>query len=523
MDELLRERLSAYYKRHSQGEFIIDDITWDDLNMDDVFARIDRTSSSLGEELLYGMLRVPSFSEEELSGLERDIIGYAGDEGLLKDAKKSLKSLSKLKKISIFEYLYKIGEIKELKRAKLFVPLLLILIAAAFLFINVPLGVILIVLAFSVNTINYFKLTKDIKPYLICFAYIARAIRAGESIAYIDKARVKELKRLTRGLFILGTIEGQTASGATGSPLDIFADLLKMGFHFDIIKFYNMVSFVKNNMAKIEEYLSTLGRIDAVISISDLRYELPYYCVPEFSDKKGVEVKAAVHPLIEDCVPNSIAADKSILLTGSNASGKSTFLKCIAINAIFAQSIHTCFAESYTASFFKVISSMSHRDNILSGDSYYMAEIKAMKRILELIGEDTSDGGKDCDPEVKPSCGKAVSADTGEPYILCFVDEILSGTNTVERISAGTQILKYLDNKKTICFAATHDIELTSLLEGIYENYHFKEEVTDNDISFSYRLLTGRTNSRNAIKLLALMDFGDDIVRCAQEMADGMG
>lgn len=101
-----------------------------------------------------------------------------------------------------------------------------------------------------------------------------------------------------------------------------------------------------------------------------------------------------------------------------------------------------------------------------------MVEIKALKRILDLI----SDGN--------------------EIPVLCFVDEVLRGTNTVERIAASTEILRSMTLQNCICFAATHDIELTHLLEDVYCNYHFAEEIEDNDIFFSYKILDGRATTQ---------------------------
>jgi len=122
-------------------------------------------------------------------------------------------------------------------------------------------------------------------------------------------------------------------------------------------------------------------------------------------------------------------------------------------------------------------------------------EIRALKRILDLVSED------------------------GAP-VLCFVDEVLRGTNTVERIAASTEILRSMAGKNCLCFAATHDIELTQLLENIYENYHFAEEIEDDDIFFSYQILKGPASTRNAIKLLGIMGYDKAIIQEAEGMAE---
>ena len=104
--------------------------------------------------------------------------------------------------------------------------------------------------------------------------------------------------------------------------------------------------------------------------------------------------------------------------------------------------------------------------------------------------------------------------------MLCFVDEVLRGTNTVERIAASAQILKSLAGGNCLCFAATHDIELTRLLREEYRNYHFEEEIRDNDILFSYQLMNGRSSTRNAIRLLGIMGYEEEIVHRAERLAE---
>ena len=121
-----------------------------------------------------------------------------------------------------------------------------------------------------------------------------------------------------------------------------------------------------------------------------------------------------------------------------------------------------------------------------------MVEIKAIKRILD--------------------------AEVETDMIICLVDEVLRGTNTVERIAASTQILKSMSSKKIVCFAATHDVELTKTLEKEYDNYHFEEAMVKGDVLFSYKLKAGRANSSNAIDLLANLGYDDKIVEKARAM-----
>ncbi len=279
-----------------------------------------------------------------------------------------------------------------------------------------------------------------------------------------------------------------------GSMEEAILMYVRMIFHFDLIKFNQMLKEVKTKTAECESLFHGLGEIDACIAIASFREALPYYSVPELLEttNRKMVLDNVYHPMIPDAVSNSIKADKGVLITGSNASGKSTFLKVVAINAIFAQTIHTAIAKQYAAPLYHIYSSMSLRDSIQGSESYYMVEIRSLKRIL--------------------------NAKRGLP-VLCFVDEVLRGTNTVERIAASTEILKSIADGEFLCFAATHDVELTHLLEKEYDNYHFEEEIVEDDVHFSYMIHRGRATTRNAIKLLNMMGYDKFIVNNAEKRA----
>lgn len=123
--------------------------------------------------------------------------------------------------------------------------------------------------------------------------------------------------------------------------------------------------------------VQAIGELDALIAVASFRESLPYYSLPEFTETDNaegasLEVEELYHPLIADPVVNGIRMQRGVLITGSNASGKSTFLKTIAINTILAQTVHTCIAKQHRGSFLKVLTSMALRDNLAGGESYYM-------------------------------------------------------------------------------------------------------------------------------------------------------
>lgn len=229
--------------------------------------------------------------------------------------------------------------------------------------------------------------------------------------------------------------------------------------------------------------MKIFGYLDSMISIASFRESLPYYSLPELKEEKRayLKVENLYHPLLSHPVANSIEAKKGILVTGSNASGKSTFLKNIAVNTILAQTAYTATASEYQAPYFKVMTSMALRDDLERGESYFIVEIRSLKRILEEAEK--------------------------EECLLCIIDEVLRGTNTIERIGASSRILADLERDHVLPFAATHDIELSYILEDLYENYHFEEEVKEHEVVFNYLLKKGRVTTRNAIRLLEMTGY----------------
>ena len=280
-----------------------------------------------------------------------------------------------------------------------------------------------------------------------------------------------------------------------GNPIEILIDYLRMFLHLDILKFNSMYHEIEKHRDKISRMLEIIGYIDAILAIGEYREYLGAYCVPEYQEGE-YEASNMYHPLLINPVKNSVSIHKSILITGSNASGKSTFLKMIAINTILAQSIHTVCAEKSVADNYRVFTSLSLKDNIFDGDSFYMSEIKSIKRML--------DAAKDKNTETK---------------VLTFVDEVLRGTNTIERIAASGVILKSLSQCEGYCLAATHDIELTEILQSYFRNVHFEEEMKNGDIYFPYKLLEGKATTRNAIALLDLMGYANSITDMAAKQA----
>ena len=425
--------------------------------------------------------------------------GRAGDEDMLYRFQ-----IGKQRKYSVYECMNYIKNIKRESNLPHILAILLLAGSLTFAFIKPAIGVIATVVVVTYNLTSYMKRRGELDAYLSSVSYLIRLLYATEDVAKLDLpelegyvARMKALNKhfaaFKRNFWIIGSKK------PTGDILDMFVSYLRMLFHIDLIKFNGMLKIYDKHVEELNELYQVVGYLDALCAAASFRALLGEggYCVPELlSESVPVyEAEGLYHPLLESPVTNSIKTSRSVLLTGSNASGKSTFLKSVAMGALLAQTVHTVPAKAYRASYFQILSSMALRDNMQGNESYFIVEIKSLKRMFEAAKA--------------PVC------------TLCFVDEVLRGTNTVERIAASREVLAGLaNNGRTLCFAATHDIELTYLLEQDCDNYHFEETVTDDKVEFDYLLHAGRATSRNAIKLLRMLGYPQEVIERAEDSAE---
>ncbi len=502
------ETISHYHLNsleHYDGGQVIDEITWNDLDMDKVYQSMAFTLSQTGDEYLYDMLRKPLRDQKLLEERER-VIAYFGDHPEERLAFQfCFARMGRMRNVSVSDYLKSLDRVEEEGNLLHYFCILLAVVSVVVLFVNPPAGFAFFFLNLIFSVATYFRRKGQIDPYIVSFAYMIRVMHAGKELLKIRSEGVSDYqKQLSEALFRLKVVERNfflltTGRQMTGSILELPLDYLRIFLHLDLIKFNNMLQVVRNDGEAIDRMFECIGFLDAAIAIDMYRASLPGWCTAEQTEDGtvSIEAKSLYHPLLSDPVPSDVVTSRGILVTGSNASGKSTFLKAVALSALFAQTIATVAAGSYRAPFFLIYSSMSLRDDILTGESYYMAEIRSLKRILD----------------------RASEADGKQPMI-CFIDEVLRGTNTIERIAASSQILKSLAGDGVLLFAATHDIELTFMLEEHFDNCHFSEEFKENDIRFSYQLEQGRAESRNAIRLLTLMGYEERITGEAQKTAE---
>ena len=499
--------VKQYYKVRKENETVrnsIDELTWNDLDMDLVFKRTNYTSTTLGEAYLYYKYREVYYDKNEWDDIEKLINIFMKNDNLRNNVHMNLLKVGKLNNNNLINFLYKptFSKIHGYFKYPLMVVLLICSIILSFIKPNIGIG--LAILCLCVNALLYHSTKIYLQNNLNVMIYLLSNIKMFSNLCKIkdkefeivnnkikllldDFRDIRKIKRYSLRL-------NQNDNGIMSDAL-IFIEYVRMFFCVDIIAYENAVRILEKNREKLLEIYDFIAKVDFAMSIAYYRKSVDEYTNPEFIETNEMELIDVYHPLIDNAVKNSINIKNNIMFTGSNASGKSTFIKSIALNCIMAQSLNTALCSKYRGKFSKVITSMAIKDNVLEGDSYFIAEIKSLKRLLDSLDSDIN--------------------------IFIFIDEILKGTNTIERISASAAILKYtakFNNVTTL--VATHDLELTQMLNSEYTNYHFQETVTDNDVIFDYKLREGVSKTRNAIKLLKMMKFESNIVDLADSICN---
>ncbi len=234
-------------------------------------------------------------------------------------------------------------------------------------------------------------------------------------------------------------------------------------------------------------WLNTWYNLEAYSSFAEFAYLNPIYKFPEIKeDSSLLEAKDLGHPLIrsEQSIKNDFFLKESTvtnIITGSNMSGKSTFLRTVGINILLSYAGSVVDAEKFVVSRINLFSCIKVSDSVVDGISYFYAEVKRLRKIIE---------------DIK----------TIEGHSLVLIDEIYKGTNNVERIIGSRALIKYFSNEKIYNIVSTHDLELVKIAEDLknVKNFHFKEMIQDDKMSFDFKLSEGPCPTTNALKIMQL-------------------
>jgi len=326
-----------------------------------------------------------------------------------------------------------------------------------------------------------YQMNKTITPYRKLFQLLEQ-----ESF---DSPYLRELQKTLQknGTASAALKELEEISDSVCARHNIYAFVLYNGLFLH--DYYCMERYGKwkdNYRDSLESWVKELGKAEALTSLSVICHTRKSHCLPVIVDSRRPILKASNirHPLINEpvAVGNDINLTHSAcIITGSNMSGKTTFMRSIGINLALAYAGGFCTAANLQLSLMELCTSIRTEDNVNEGISTFYAELLRIKQMIEVSKKQVP--------------------------MISLIDEIYKGTNSKDRIFAAKETIRNLSRPYTFTLVTTHDFELCDLENDLgidAKNYHFTEHYKGNRILFDYKLREGRCTTTNARYLLRM-------------------
>lgn len=498
------DEISIYWNEVKGGKSqeVIDENTWRDMEMDEIFLRINHTRSFVGEQILFA--RLHEISAGHLN--EKQLQFFVSEEKLRINLEERLMGIGKMRDDYYLPMVLCNPEICRMRYGIIYhilqALLLLFLFAdivsqnAFFIIMTMIIGIVnLYVYLFTKNKYEALMFSLGSVRQIILFCDRAVAERK-LSETFPTEELEESLKEVKKLLYLIGSFQVRRNYYFMGDLGGTLLDYLMGITLYDVSMFHHVIKLLNGRQEDILRLYEFAGEIDMAISIASYRKSLPCWCVPDFSECKKIVAMNIAHPLVAEPIRNDILIDNNIILTGANASGKSTFMKALAINVILAETINTAIATLFSIPpKLLVMSSVTFKDDIVTGESYYIREINQMKKMIGVLRDDMP--------------------------VLFVIDEIFKGTNSRERVVASQAVLWYLNRVNAFVVVATHDTELAELLKDMYQCYYFNSDIKNGTVLFDYKLHRGINSKTNAIALLKLMEFPAEIIYMAEDNLRG--
>ncbi len=498
--EIDSAEISKYFRRSAavrESKYVVDDRTWTDLDMDLIYSRLDQTLTIPGEQVLYALLRTPAFSQKPLEERSHVINNYVQDQNIRERVQVILSKLGKSGGKYFVDLLW--GEHPAPNKLAFLYPWLLLFIPTFILLgmLGHILGWFGLIALSLGNAVIHYRTKRKFSEDLPSIRYLGRMVKCASRLTSLQDSPLEAYwTRLESALDKVSRIAPETALLSMGENNALY-EYPNILFLIEVRAFHSYLKRMEKYGNQLREIFDTIGFLDAMAAAASYKVGLNESVEPELTDSTPfLDIESVTHPLLKKPVPNSVSLRTGgMLVTGSNMSGKTTFLKTIGVNMLFAQTLHFCLAKKFSSSFFNTLTLIGRKDNIIEGKSYYLDEILTLLRIIQACRQDIP--------------------------CLCLIDELFRGTNSVERISASAEVLLYLAKKNGLVFASTHDLELTRLVADAYVNYHFQEEIGEHGLLFNYQLCEGSSETRNAIKLLRHVGYPEEITEAAEQRIRG--
>lgn len=501
--ELSPEQAAAYHQARGRehSDFTpVDEQTWSDLELEKVLARLDRCVTPPGAQYLLALLK--NYPKEPAAATEtaKEILALKEHPEAATALRKSLKPLNRKESTELTDFVFGAPPTLPAHHKFFYVMsavtiacMLGLILSRVFLLPLIALFIIngLLHWWFGERVICHSPALTSLATLFSCLPKITEAIReAGlpESKELADVAPTARMlqKRISRAFL---------RRYGNDELFLVLLDYLNIFCLFELSALCHAIKTTNEERPVITKIFELTARLDAIQGLAAVFAEYPSLCIPEVKPGRNFALVDAYHPLLEKPVNNSVeGAGNSILLTGTNMAGKTTFIKTLAINLIFSQTFGLCLARKATLPPARVRTLIERADVTTSRHSYFYFEAVELLRMLE----DARKSGRE------------------HWFVL---DEIFRGTNALERVAAGCAVLRHLDQQGLVV-ASTHDHELTTLLSGNFDQYHFSEAIVGNEARFDYLLRKGPCQTRNAIKLLGIAGYPPEVTEMAGRLCE---
>ena len=480
--DLLRERLSP--------AAVVDDKTWSDLEFPRFFTAIDTTSSVVGRQYLLAQLRTYEYDKAELDQRHRACGVLQSDQALREHIQLALRPLAADPSAFIADLL--LGpEPQRVRHGQLLLPwmLLSVVTVAAALFQAIPIALCLVPLVVNISIALKIdaKLGRNVDALLSLARMLGVANRIATARSAGSFALLGQLVAETGKRRKLGAQIKSLAALERIRSVDLIGGLAVMMNALFLLKFALYARSIDRFARGRAEWLSTfqlVGALDASIAIAGFLCRYPDHCRPGVS-QCVLAIENGYHPFIAKPVKNSLRLEsRSALITGSNMTGKTTFIKMIAINALLGHTLGICLADQATLPRSPVRALIRGEQSVAEGKSRYFAEAEAIR---DFVAESATGMCR-----------------------LFILDEPFSGTNTVERIAIATAVLRAIGSNAQV-LVTTHDVELQHLLGDQFELFYFQENPAVEGF-FDHRLHSGASTQRNAIRVLERLGYPAEII-----------
>ncbi len=483
--------------------------TWDDLDLDAVFAHVDRASGAPGQQVLYDWLRTPAQSPAPLRTRERLIAALGDSEAARAAVRAACERLARRGAHALPLLIWGALPLRPWWASLL--VLLPVGAAAAFAAAAVwpRLLVVALVLALAGMVVRAVVRPRvdelaDATRHLRALCRGARRLAADLGPHPAFAAEVAALRACTPALRRLERASTWVAFDAGDDATVAVTGFVNVAFSLDVATLYACLSELARRRLALQIAFETLGALDAACAVASWRAGAGCWTRPVLyaGATAAARVAAVRHPLVPGALPNDYApALPGTIITGANMAGKSTYVRAVGLAAVLAQTLHTVPADAYAAPFLTVRTSIGRADDVTRGTSYYRAEADAVLALMAAARD---------------------GAAAGDAHLF-LLDELFRGTNAVERVAAGAAVLDDLatprDGARHHVIAATHDGELVERLAVRYAPWHFREQVAGGGLTFDYVLRPGPATTRNAIALLAELGAPASVVARALETA----